>query len=111
MLARVMYMTNIGTIPGEGFISVEIGSGEGRGQVIGKIDESFLERMKRGDIFVLGGQKYQFLFTRGMKAYVRGNISKNPTIPSWFSEMLPLSFDVAVEINRFRKLIKERMRR
>ena len=108
-MARVIYMTNICTIPGEGFINVEIGAGEGRGQVVGKIDERFLERMKRGDIFVLGGKKYQFLFTRGMKAYVRGNISKNPTIPSWFSEMLPLSFDVAMEINRFRKLIKERI--
>ena len=108
-MARVIYMTNIGTIPGEGFINVEVGVGEGRGQIVGKIDESFLERMKRGDIFVLGGKKYQFLFTRGMKAYVKGNISKNPTIPSWFSEMLPLSFDVAMEINRFRKLVKERI--
>ncbi len=109
MLARVIYMTNIGTIPSESFMSVEVGAGEGKGQVVGKIDEGFLERMKRGDIFVLGGQKYQFLFSRGMKAYVRANVSRSPTIPSWFSEQLPLSFDVALEINRFRGLIKERL--
>lgn len=108
-LARVIYMTNIGTIPGEGFITVVVGAGDGRGNVVGKIDESFLERMKRGDVFVLGGQKYQFLYTRGMKAYVRANISKNPTIPSWFSEMLPLNFDLALKIGRFRKLVKERL--
>lgn len=110
MLARVIYMTNIGTIPSESFMSVEIGMGDRRGQVVGKIDESFLERMKRGDVFVLGGQKYQFLFSRGMKAYVRADVSKSPNIPSWFSEMLPLSFDVALEINRFRGLIKERLK-
>ncbi len=108
-LARVLYMTNIGTIPAEGFISVMVGAGEGRGETIGKIDEGFLERMKRGDIFVLGGKKYQFLFSRGMKAFVRANVSRNPTIPSWFSEMLPLSFDVALEIQRFRRLVKERL--
>ena len=108
-LARVMYMTNIGTIPGEGFISVVIGAGGGKGETVGKIDEAFLERMKRGDIFVLGGQKYQFLFSRGMKAFVAANVSRNPTIPSWFSEQLPLNFDLALSIGRFRKLIKERL--
>jgi len=103
-------MTNIGTIPEEGFINVVIQTpAEQRGIVVGKIDESFLERMKKGDIFVLGGEKYQFMFSRGMKAYVKAGITKNPTIPSWFSEQLPLSFDVALEIGRFRRLLKERM--
>jgi ATP-dependent helicase Lhr and Lhr-like helicase len=105
-MARVMYMTNVGTIAEEGFISVVI---QGVNQIVGKIDEPFLERMKRGDIFVLGGVKYQFLYSRGMKAFVRANISKNPTIPSWFSEQLPLSYDVALEIGRFRKLVRERL--
>jgi len=108
-LARVIYMTNLGTIPGESFITVVVGSGEGRGQVVGKIDENFVERMKRGDIFVLGGAKYQFLFSRGMKAFVNANVSRSPTIPSWFSEMLPLNFEVACDIGRFRKLIKEKI--
>lgn len=109
-LARVIYMTNIGTIPEEAFMDVVVGTGERKGQSVGSIDEGFLERMKRGDVFVLGGNKYQFLYTRGMKAYVRADVSKNPTIPSWFSEMLPLSFDVALDIGKFRRLIKERMK-
>ncbi len=108
-LARVIYMTNVGTIPEEGFINVVIGAGEGKGNVVGKIDEAFLERMKRGDIFVLGGQKYLFLYARGMKAYVKAGVTKNPTIPSWFSEMLPLNFELALQICRFRKHVKERL--
>jgi ATP-dependent Lhr-like helicase len=109
-LARMIYMTNVGTIPEEGFINVVIQSPvEQRGSLVGKIDESFLERMKRGDIFVLGGTKYQYMFSKGMKAYVRAGITKNPTIPSWFSEQLPLSFDVALEIGRFRRLLKEKL--
>jgi ATP-dependent Lhr-like helicase len=109
-LARVIYMTNIGTISEEAQIGVVIQNPvDRRGQLIGTIDENFLERMKKGDVFVLGGHKYQFLYTRGMKAFVTANVSRAPTIPSWFSEMLPLSFDVALDIGKFRKLIKERI--
>ncbi len=102
-LARVMYMTNIGTIPDESFITVKV-----KDQVIGHIDEGFLERLKRGDVFVLGGQRYEFLFSRGMTAQVNANVGRPPTIPSWFSEMLPLNFDLANEIGRFRGLIEDR---
>ncbi len=102
-LARVLYMTNIGTIPDESFVQVKIGS-----QVIGKIDEGFLERLKRGDIFVLGGNVYEFLYSRGMTAQVKASPSRPPTIPAWFSDMLPLSFDLALGIQRFRKLINQR---
>lgn len=35
------------------------------GGIIGKIDEFFLEKMKRGDVFVLGGKSYQFLYVMG----------------------------------------------
>ena len=109
-LARVIYMTNIGTIPDERFVNVVVAKG-GNKEKVGMIDEGFLEKMKKGDIFVLGGRKYQFLYTRGMNVYVNASVRNPPTIPSWFSEMLPLSFDSAIEISRFRKLIDEKMRK
>lgn len=105
-MARVIYMTNIGTIPDESFVKVKLSPS---GEQVGVVDEGFLGRMKKGDVFVLGGKKYQYRYTRGMNLYVGANVKRPPTIPSWFSEMLPLSFDSALEINRFRKLMKERM--
>ncbi len=105
-LARVLYMTNIGTIPDESFITVKLAPA---GEQIGFIDEGFLERMRKNDVFVLGGKKYIYQYTKGMNLYVRGTVERQPTIPSWFSEMLPLSFDSALELNRFRFLICERM--
>jgi len=108
-LARVIYMTNIGTIPEESFINVVIASADERGKKIGVIDEGFLERLKQGDVFVLGGNKYEFAYTRGMNAYVKTTVYRSPTIPSWFSEMLPLSFDLALEIQNFRKLMSEKL--
>ena len=104
-LARIIYMTNIGTIPDETAISVKIGE-----QVIGRVDEGFLERLKRGDVFVLGGYKYEFQFARGMTAQVKSAEQRSPTIPSWFSEMLPLSFDLSMEISRFRRLLEEQFK-
>ena len=100
-------MTNIGTIPEESFMDVVINSGERKDEKVGVVDEAFLERIKPRDVFVLGGNKYMFLYARGRKAYVRASMRRPPTIPSLFSEMLPLSFDSALEISRFRKLIDE----
>ena len=104
-LGRVIYMTNIGTIPDESYVTVKIGE-----EVLGHIDEGFLEKLKPGDIFVLGGSTYEFKFSRGMVAQVKSAAGRKPTIPSWFSEMLPLSFDLAVEIQRFRKLMDEKFK-
>ncbi|MBI5398226.1 DEAD/DEAH box helicase [Candidatus Woesearchaeota archaeon] len=102
-LARVIYMTNIGTIPDQTGITVKVGA-----QPIGTLDEIFLERLKRGDVFVLGGNTYEFLFSRGMVAQVTAAVGRKPTVPSWFSEMLPLSFDLAIEIGRFRRYMEEK---
>ncbi len=104
-MARVMYMTNIGTIPEESFITVKLTKSQ---EQIGFIDEGFMERMKKGDVFVLGGRKYQFAYSRSMNLYVNSAEHLNPTIPSWFSEMLPLSFDSGLEINKFRLFMKEK---
>jgi ATP-dependent Lhr-like helicase len=101
-LARLIYMTNIGTIPDTTGVVVKIGE-----EPIGMIDEGFLERLKKGDVFVLGGSAYEFKFSRGMTAQVQTALGKPPTVPSWFSEQLPLSYDLALEIQKFRKYMED----
>jgi len=103
-LARVIYSTNIGTIPDEAAVIVKCGN-----KVIGKIDEAFLEMLQRNDIFVLGGKIYKFNFARGMVANVTPSTGP-PTIPSWFSEQLPLSFGLSLEIQKFRLLMEEKFK-
>jgi len=103
-LRRVIYMTNIGTIPDESYILVKIGN-----EVIGKIDEGFLEKLKRKDVFVLGGEKYEFLYSKGMTCQVNSSVYNPPTIPRWYSEMLPLNFDLALEIGKFRRLVEDKL--
>jgi len=102
-MGRVIYMTNIGTIPDESFVTVKIGE-----QPIGKLDESFTERLRPGDVFVLGGATYKFKFTRGTVAQVEATTNRPPTVPRWVSESLPLSFDLAMGISKFRRLMEDK---
>ena len=103
-MGRVIYMQNVGTIPEESFITVKIGE-----QVIGHLDEGFLERLRPGDVFVLGGDTYQYKFSRGMVVQVSAAVTRPPNVPRWVSEMLPLSYDLALDICRLRRLVTERI--
>ncbi len=105
---RVIYYLNLGTIPDE--VKVDVYSYPNY-RYIGGIEEDFLERLRKGDIFVLGGKLYRFLFARGMRCFVEPVKDAIPTIPSWFSEMLPLSFDLAREIRKFREIVKRKILR
>lgn len=98
-LARVLYSTNIGTIADRSLARVKCD-----GKVIGSIDGDFMERLHKGDTFVLGGRVYQFKYARGMTVTVVPS-SSMPSIPSWVSEQLPLSFDLAVSIQNFRAIM------
>ena len=98
-----MYMTNIGTIPDQTGVRVKI-----QEKMIGTIDEGFLEQLRPGDLFVLGGSVYEFKFSRGNVAQVVAAHGRLPTVPSWVSEMLPLSFDLSVAIQKFRKHMSEK---
>ena len=44
-----------------------------------------------------------------MTAQVSASVNSQPNVPSWFSEMLPLSFDLALEIQKFRGLVEDKM--
>ncbi len=105
-MSRVIYMTNIGTIPDQHGVSVKI-----MDYKIGTIDEAFLERLRPGDRFVLGGDVYRFRFARGMVAQVSSASGTKPTVPSWYSESLPLSFDLANAIQHFRHLVMEKLKK
>ncbi len=96
---RVIYATNIGTIPDE--VAVRVYNAENN-RYIGNLEEDFVERLSPGDRFILAGRVYEFVRAKGLRVYVRPAFDQKPTVPSWFSEMLPLSYDLAVEIARFR---------
>ncbi|PSQ29914.1 helicase [Halobacteriales archaeon SW_6_65_46] len=98
-LARVIYMTNIGTIPDSFDVDVYV---RGSDEWVGQLDETYLDTLEKGDVFVLGGANYQYSYRRGTKAYVDPT-NKSATVPSWYSERLPLSYDLGREILDFQQ--------
>ena len=96
--ARMIYYLNSGAIPDEA--KVKVFTEDGR--YVGDLEEEFVEYLEPGDVFVLGGRTYQFIRSGGMRAIVRRVEHQRPTVPSWFSEMLPLAYDSAVEVSSFR---------
>ncbi|MGI0100385.1 MAG: ATP-dependent helicase [Candidatus Micrarchaeaceae archaeon] len=106
-MAKVIYMLNLGTIPDEVAVNVF----DLNKRWIGNIEEEFLTRLKEGDIFSLGGRLYRFEYAKGMKAYVAPAQATAPTIPPWFSEQLPLSYELANEIGEFRAKLSGMMRK
>lgn len=103
-MARVLYMTNAGTIPDEAKIKVKL-----KNDVVGTVDEGFIERLHPGDVFILGGKSYRYKFTRGNTVQVELAEKSTPTVPQWVAEALPLSFELALAIQDFREKVRRRM--
>ncbi len=102
-LTRLIYFMNLGTIPDE--VAIDVFTHDNKW--IGSIEEDFLTKLKPGDIFVLGGKQYRFEYARVMKAYVSPAPGQVPTIPPWYSEQLPLTYELATEIGKFRAEMAE----
>jgi len=96
--ARMIYFLNLGTIPEEASYKVF----NERGGLVGDLSEKFVERLSTKDVFILGGRPYEYVRAKGMRVYVRSAPGRKPTVPSWTGEMLPRSFDLSMEIARFR---------
>ncbi|WP_049921282.1 ATP-dependent helicase [Halopiger djelfimassiliensis] len=103
-LARVIYMTNIGTIPDSFTCEVYTRASD---EWVGQLDEDYLDTLEKGDVFVLGGDHFEYRYRRGSKVYV-DRTSDRPTVPSWYSERLPLSYDLGREILSFQGELLER---
>ncbi|MFB6154544.1 MAG: ATP-dependent helicase [Haloferacaceae archaeon] len=106
-LARVIYMTNVGTIPDSFTCDVFT---RGDDEWVGQLDENYLDTLESGDVFVLGGDHFEFSYRRGSKVYV-DRTGARPTVPSWYSERLPLSYDLGREIARFQGEVLDRYER
>lgn len=107
---RAIYYLNSGTIPDSSSVKVYCAENDGSKTLIGSLDEDFVEKLRKGDRFVIGGRVYEFTASKGPIVMVVKAWDKEPTIPSWFSEMLPLSFELAVSIGRFKEKLFNRIK-
>ena len=104
-LARPIYMQNVGTIPDSFSCQVFTRADD---EWVGDLDEGYLDTLDSGDVFVLGGDRFAFRYRRGSKVYV-DRTGERPTVPSWYAERLPLSYDLGRAILRFQRELCDRL--
>lgn len=106
---RMIYYTNTGMIPDQ--FSCDVLTRDGGW--VGNLDEKYMEKLDKGDVFVIGGRSFKFCYRRGGNIYVDATTDR-PNIPSWISEKLPLSFDLGKNVLRFKNdmlwMMKSRIR-
>lgn len=95
-----LYMQNAGTISEE----VKIPVYQQDGYLVGYLDERYARMISIGDVFVLGGKNYRMIGSHENGVVVSLEQDRPPNIPSWYSEVLPLSYETALDIELFRGL-------
>ncbi len=101
-VARSLYQ-NIGTIVSEAMVQVRL-----RRRNLGEIEESFMRRMKPGDVFVLNGRSLRLVKTHLLTALVAAADGALPTIPRWYANKMPLASGLAEEVARLRTAMAAR---
>lgn len=77
----------IGTIVGDASLSVHYQ----KGGYIGSIEEYFVSKLNRGDVFVFAGRNLEFIRIRGMKVQVRNSTRRTNKVPAWAGGRLSFS--------------------
>lgn len=98
-----IFYQNVGTIAGGASIRVKP---RGSPAPIGTVEESFLEQLKPGDRFLLGGRVWSFMFAQGMTAFVAPAAGR-PSVPRWASELLPATPGVAYGVGAMRARLRD----
>jgi len=83
----IRHRLQMGTIVTGTTVSVKFVSGG----YIGSIEEYFISKLSRGDVFVLGGRTLEFVRLKGMVAQVRLSSKKRARVSNWQGSRLPLS--------------------
>jgi ATP-dependent Lhr-like helicase len=86
----------VGTIVSDASMQVKWWSAAGGGGAsLGTIEEGFIARLKRGDVFVFAGRLLEYVRTQDMTAYVRRATRARGAVPSWAGSKMPLSSELA----------------
>ncbi|MGJ3252109.1 MAG: ligase-associated DNA damage response DEXH box helicase [Elainellaceae cyanobacterium] len=58
---------------------------------IGTVEESFVSKLKKGDVFFFAGRQLEFFMIKDMVAYVKGTTRKSTVTPTWGGGNLAIS--------------------
>lgn len=99
------YYQNVGTITADEMVQVKL-----KRRNLGTVEESFMKRLRPGDVFVLNGRCVRLVDTHLLTARVVEAKSSLPTVPRWNAAKMPLASGVAAEVARLRTVLAETLR-
>ncbi|WP_438480720.1 DEAD/DEAH box helicase [Oleiharenicola lentus] len=102
-VAREFYQ-NVGTISTDQMIQVKL-----KRRNLGQVEESFMKRLRIGDVFVLNGRCVRLVSTELLTAKVVEAKSTLPTVPRWNANKMPLASGLAEETVRLRTELAARL--
>ncbi|MCG6117861.1 MAG: ligase-associated DNA damage response DEXH box helicase [Aquimonas sp.] len=84
---QLRHRLSIGTITSDGAMRVKFVSGGD----LGAVEESFIGRLKPGEVFLFAGRLLELVRLRDMTAYVRAASKAQGSVPRWMGGRMPLS--------------------
>ena len=99
------FFENVGTIPDEQHVLVTL---KGAKHAIGRVEESFLNEVRVGDVFVLNGRTLR-IKELGATAIVVEPFAGRPTVPQWSSHLRGIPVALAAEIHTLRNGVAARL--
>jgi ATP-dependent helicase Lhr and Lhr-like helicase len=97
------HLMNLGTITSEPGIKVQYL----KGSIIGTIDESFIGRLKKGDVFVFAGKVLEYVMFKDLTVLVRSASSSAQVTASWGGSYLAISHLLASHLKEVFELIRK----
>lgn len=87
MMMAKQHRMSVGTIPNSYQVNLLLPSRKR----IGSIEESFISKLKKGEVFYFAGRKLEFIMLREMNAFVKTTTKPSESTPAWAGTQLPLS--------------------
>jgi len=103
---QTIFYQNVGTISGGASVRIKP---RGASEPVGTVEEDFLEQLRPGDRFLLGGRVWSFMYAQGMTAFVAPSGGR-PSVPRWASEILPATPGVAYGVGELRARLRDVLR-
>jgi ATP-dependent Lhr-like helicase len=72
---------------------------------IGSVEEAFISKLRKGDVFQFAGRKLEFVMLKDMTAFVRSSKMPTNAIPSWDGGRFPISETLG---QAFREVLNEK---
>lgn len=97
------HMMNVGTITSDPSIKIAYS----RGGNLGSVEESFVGRLKKGDVFVFAGKTLEYVLLKDLTLFVRQASSKAGITAIWGGARLPLSSLLTSHLKETFELIEQ----